>query len=235
MGEGTPRCLAGADKGRRMRFRTVFEQIFTLQTLIAAAVFVLITTALIVVIVRNRARKREHLPFAARENNPLEIGVAVVLAGIAAFLVWVSFGANARLGGGTGIAQGDPEPPAARVDVTAFRWCWDFAYQSAPVRVTGSCGSVADRPVLVVPAGQPVDFSITSRDVVHSFWVPEFGIKRDANPDHVNTLRMRFPEGQWLGRCSEYCGAYHVNMDFYIRAVSPDEYQRWLASGAVST
>src|SRR4051794_30436932 len=181
-----------------MLFREVFEQVFTLQTLIAGGVFVLVVGVLVVVVARNRARKREHLPFAARENNALEIGVSVVLAGVAAFLVWVSLDANTRLGGGTGIAQATAGPPPPAIDVTAFRWCWDFSYRAAPIRVTGTCDNVADRPVVVVPAGQPVDFAITSRDVVHSFWVPEFGVKRDANPDHVNALRMEFPEGRWL-------------------------------------
>jgi cytochrome c oxidase subunit 2 len=218
-----------------MLFRDVFEQIFTLQTLIAGGVFVLVVGVLVVVVARNRARRREHLPFAARENNALEIGVSVLLAGAAAALVWVSLSANARLGGGTGVAEATEGRPAAQISVTAFRWCWDFAYQgAAPVRVTGSCDRPEDRPVVVVPAGQPVDFALTSRDVVHSFWVPEFGIKRDANPDHVNELRMTFPEGQWLGRCSEYCGTYHLDMDFYVRAVPPDQYAQWLQSGGTS-
>jgi cytochrome c oxidase subunit 2 len=216
-------------------FRDVFEQVFTLQVLIAGGVFVLVVGVLAVVVARNRARRREHLPFAARENNALEIGVSVLLAGVAAALVWVSLSANNRLGGGTGVAEATEGPPAARISVTAFRWCWDFDYQGAtPVRVTGTCDRPEDRPVVVVPAGQPVDFALTSRDVVHSFWVPEFGIKRDANPDHVNGLRMTFPEGQWLGRCSEYCGTYHLNMDFYVRAVPPDQYAQWLQSGGTA-
>jgi len=42
---------------------------------------------------------------------------------------------------------------------------------------------------------------------------------------------MAFPEGRWLGRCSEFCGTHHVDMDFYVRAVSPGEYQQWLQGG----
>jgi cytochrome c oxidase subunit 2 len=80
-----------------------------------------------------------------------------------------------------------------------------------------------------------VEFHITSHDVIHSFWLPDFAIKRDAFPDHVNTLRMVFPhEGRWRGRCSEYCGTHHVTMDFFVRVVSPAQYQQLLHSGGTT-
>jgi cytochrome c oxidase subunit 2 len=220
--------------GRGVRFREVFERIFTLQLAIAVGVFVLITGVVLVAIVRNRARRRTALPFATTENNALEVGVAVLLGGAAAFLVWLSVQGNEQLTGGAGAPADLAAPPAARIDVTGYRWCWDFAYTDTPIRVTGTCDNPGNRPVIVVPAGQPVAFSITSQDVVHSFWVPEFGVKRDAYPDHVNMLTMSFPEGRWLGRCSEFCGTHHVDMDFYVRAVSPGEYQQWLQSGGAA-
>src|SRR5947209_16066305 len=99
------------------------------------------------------------------------------------------------------------------------------------VRVTGEC-STGDFPTVVVPAGQPVEFDLTSQDVVHAFWLPDFAAKRDAYPDHINTLRMVFPQqGRWRGRCSEYCGTHHVTMDFYVQVVSPAQYQQFLHSG----
>jgi cytochrome c oxidase subunit 2 len=55
-------------------------------------------------------------------------------------------------------------------------------------------------------------------------------------PDHVNTLTLTFDHtGQWLGRCSEYCGTHHVTMDFFVRAVPSDQYQQWLAHGGAAT
>jgi cytochrome c oxidase subunit II len=217
-----------------VRFREVFEHLFTVQLAIAAGVFVLVTVVLLVALVRNRARRRTELPFAATENTPLEVGVAVVLAGAAAFLVWFGVQGNEQLGGGAGAPADLAAKPAATVAVTAYRWCWDFAYASTPIHVTGTCDNAADRPVLVVPAGQPVAFTITSKDVVHSFWVPDFGVKRDAYPDHVNDLTLTFPEGRFRGRCSEFCGTHHVDMEFEVRAVSPGEYQQWLSSGGTA-
>ncbi|RCW46090.1 cytochrome c oxidase subunit 2 [Halopolyspora algeriensis] len=216
-----------------MPFSTVFDQLFTVWAAIAGGVFVLVTGIVLVAVLINRAKRRRKLPFRASENKPVELGYVVVLAGIVAALFYGSYQANSALNHGKGLAA-ETTTPAARIDVTAYRWCWDFAYQSAPVTVTGTC-TTNDFPTVVVPAGQPVEFNLTSRDVVHAFWLPDFAAKRDAYPDHVNTLRMVFPEeGRWRGRCSEYCGTHHVTMDFYVRAVSPAEYQQYLDSGGAA-
>jgi cytochrome c oxidase subunit 2 len=125
---------------------------------------------------------------------------------------------------------------SVHVKVTAFQWCWRFDYREAPVSVTGTCVDRAHAPTLVVPAGQPVQLDLTSQDVIHSFWIPELAVKKDAMPDHVNTLTLTFDHaGQWLGRCSEYCGTHHVTMDFFVRAVPSDQYQQWLAHGGAAT
>jgi cytochrome c oxidase subunit 2 len=217
-----------------MPFRNVFDQALAVWSAIAGAVFVLVISILLVAIGRNRARRREGLPFSASKNAPVELGFVVILAAIVGALVFGSFVWNSRLHNGVGLAQTDSSPPAARINVTAFRWCWNFDYQSAPVHVTGKC-TTGDFPTVVVPAGQPVEFDITSTDVVHALWLPDFAVKRDAYPDHVNTLRMVFPEqGRWRGRCSEYCGTHHVTMDFYVRVVSPAQYQQFLHSGGTT-
>lgn len=204
-----------------MPFRNVFDQVLTVWGAIAGGVFVLVVGVLLGAILLNRAKRRDKLPFSASENNPLELGYVVMLAGIVGALVSGSFLANSYLHDGVGLAQAPATTPATRINVTGFRWCWDFAYQQAPVHVTGQC-TTGDFPTVVVPTGQPVEFNITSSDVTHAFWLPDFAVKRDAWPDHVNTLRMEFPQqGQWRGRCSEFCGTHHVTMDFYVRAVSP--------------
>ncbi|MDR7301436.1 cytochrome c oxidase subunit II [Haloactinomyces albus] len=216
-----------------MPFLKVFNQVFSVWATIAGIVFALVTVTLLVAIIRNRANRRANPPFRASKNNPLEVGYVVVLAGIAAALFYGSFQANSALNHGKGLAA-ETTTPAAHIDVTAYRWCWEFSYQEAPVTVTGTC-TARDFPTVVVPAGRPVEFNITSEDVVHAFWLPDFAVKRDAFPDHVNTLRMVFPEeGRWRGRCSEYCGTHHVTMDFYVRAVSPAEYQQYLQNGGAA-
>lgn len=218
-----------------MPFRAVFTPLLTLWASIAAGVFVVVTGLLLYALARNRARRREHLPFAAESKPVLEIAYAVVLGGVAAALVTGSFIALSRVGSGVGLtAEQSAAPPAAQIEVTAFRWCWDFAYRDAPVHVTGDCVA-GTYPTVVVPVGQTVEFDVTSRDVLHAFWLPDFDAKIDAFPDHTNTLRMIFPEqGRWRGRCSEYCGPHHATMDFYVRVVSAQQYRQFLAGSPVS-
>lgn len=216
-----------------MPIRGVFDQIFPIWAAIAGGVFVIVTGLLLFALARNRARRREHLPFARDSNHKLESGYAVLLGLVVAGLVTGSFLAMHRVNSGTGLAPAAVEAPdAVHIDVTAFRWCWDFGYTTGK-HVTGAC-TPGDYPTIVVPAGQPVDFAISSRDVVHGFWLPHFAAKLLAFPGHTNHMRMVFQdEGQWLGRCSEFCGNHHTTMDFHIKVVSPQQYQQFLAGGSV--
>ncbi|KAB8168615.1 cytochrome c oxidase subunit II [Streptomyces sp. 3MP-14] len=98
-------------------------------------------------------------------------------------------------------------------------------------------GTPADRdpetgnpgPTLVLPEGETVQFIITSRDVVHSFWVVPFLMKQDAIPGHVNTFEVTPDrQGTFLGKCAEMCGVDHSRMLFNVRVVSPEEYDAYL-------
>jgi cytochrome c oxidase subunit 2 len=217
-----------------MPFRPVFDEIFTVWTAIACGVFVIVTGLLLYAIVRNRARRRTHLPFVRDANNPLEIAYAVGLGLVAAGLVTGSFLAMAKVNEGAGLAEAATSgPDAVHIDVTAFRWCWDFGYAGTARHVTGDCAQSS--PTIVVPAGRPVEFDVTSRDVIHAFWLPDFAAKVDASPGNVNPLRMIFPaEGRYRGRCSEYCGVHHTTMDFYVEVVTPAQYQQFRAGAGAS-
>lgn len=129
--------------------------------------------------------------------------------------------------------------PDVKVDVTAFQWNWEFQYPDvkAPAgQPVSTIGSSTEVPVLVLPTGKRVQFSLTSKDVIHSFWVPEFLFKRDVfpYPDKNDTQKV-FQissidrSGAFVGRCAEMCGTYHSAMNFEIRAVSPALYQSYIA------
>jgi cytochrome c oxidase subunit 2 len=208
-------------------FHDVFTRVFTVEGAIAGGVFVLVALALVVAVVRRRAGRGVE-PSRTSERNRLEWVYVTLLAGAAAFLVWFTVSANAQ-----DTASAHPAkvagPAPARVSVTAFQWCWRFHYLDAPVTVTGAC-TTNDYPTIVVPTGRPVEIELTSQDVVHSFWIPALDVKVDAYPDHTNTFDLNFSKpGRWLGRCAEYCGTYHTTMDFWLDAVSPTQYQQWLA------
>lgn len=209
-----------------MSFRSVFDHVVTVEAAIAGGVFVLVLLGLLIAIRRRRARSGA-LAYPRAERNGFELAYAVLLAAIAGFLVWFTVSANAQ-----DTATAHPtsnQTNAATVQVTAMQWCWRFHYLDQPVTVTESC-SEQRYPTLVVPVGRPVRIELTSQDVVHGFWVPDLAVKVDAFPDHTNTFTLNFDHpGQWLGRCSEFCGTYHTTMHFYLRAVPANEYQQWLA------
>jgi cytochrome c oxidase subunit 2 len=118
-------------------------------------------------------------------------------------------------------------PSKLHVTIVAFQWCWDFEYLHTPVDITGSCSR--GYPTLVVPAGETIEFSLISDDVVHEWWLPESRYKEEAFPHHFNNFQLRFSTtGRWEGRCDEFCGLYHDRMDFSVRAVSPPAFARWL-------
>jgi len=88
-----------------------------------------------------------------------------------------------------------------------------------------------DNP-LVIPTGQKVRFLITSDDVIHAWWVPDFAIKKDAIPGYINELWANVPvgkEGIYRGQCAELCGKDHAFMPIVVEAKSPTDFKQWLA------
>jgi cytochrome c oxidase subunit 2 len=127
----------------------------------------------------------------------------------------------------------EPANPDVTVDVIAFKWNWKFSYRDSqgpdkqPVTTIGNSDYV---PVLVLPTHKTIRFVESSQDVIHSFWVPELLFKRDVFPGNVkNSFAVTIEkEGAYVGRCAELCGTYHSMMNFELRAVPFDEYQRFI-------
>lgn len=211
-------------------FRNVFWNIFPMEAVIAAVVFGLVMAAITAAVLVSRRKKRRGLPASRREHlHAVEAAFGVAVAGMAAFLIFSNFSANSQDFPGSSVK------PALRVQVTAFQWCWRFRYEGEPVTVAGSC-SDGQYPVLVVPAGEPVEYDVTSVDVVHAFWVPYLETKMDAFPGHVNTFTTTVAgTGRWIARCAQFCGLYHSEMDFWLQVVTPSQFDQWLHSRTAST
>jgi len=78
-----------------------------------------------------------------------------------------------------------------------------------------------------------VRFVVTANDVIHAWWVPQMGVKKDAIPGFINEMWARIDEpGTYRGQCAEFCGVFHDQMLFTVRAVSPAEFEQWLAATA---
>jgi cytochrome c oxidase subunit II len=106
------------------------------------------------------------------------------------------------------------------VNVTGQQFTWTFEY--APERV--------QTKELVLPVDRPVEFRIRSRDVIHSFWVPQFRLKSDAVPGLTTKIRLTPDrEGNYEVVCAELCGLGHSTMRQFVRVVPADEFQSWLS------
>ena len=220
-----------------------FDQLWALYLPVSIAVFVIVAVVLAIVAVRFRSGRRtaEQAAAAPASADRLELAYVLVLAVVAAVLLWRSFealdgqsvpssrpvadaAAAARDGGATG-APGAP----LTVDVLAARWNWRFTYPGGVVQ-TGD-GTERRPATLVVPAGRPVRFHLTSADVAHALWIPDLRIKYDAIPGRDNPFTARFAAGRTYrnDRCSEFCGAFHDQMVFRVRVLEPAAFDAWLA------
>ena len=119
------------------------------------------------------------------------------------------------------------DPKAIQVEVTGQQWLWNFSYPGN--------GGVRSQ-VLHLPVNQPVVFHVTSKDVKHSFWIVQMGIKIDANPGE-NTETSVTPNkiGIFDIRCAELCGLLHAYMQNKVIVQSQADYDAWLASQPNST
>jgi len=207
-------------------FQSAFSQLFTQDVIIAWAVFGLVLFGIAGAMVYSRyRRKKGQGPSQAVDANRTEIGYAAALVCIVVFLVYSSFTANAK-------DYPDPPKPAAQVTVTGFQWCWRFHYQGTSFTATGQCQGLRSLPVLVVPVGEPVRLSLTSTDVIHAVWMPQWKFKLYAYPGEVNTATLTIPRaGKWMNRCAQLCGLYHYEMDFWLQAVPPAAFRSYLRTG----
>ncbi len=128
--------------------------------------------------------------------------------------------------------------PAVTVNVIGYQWSWQFQYPQYKASDT-TTGVVTDNgvsypgplPVLELPKGETVRFNLTSPDVIHSFWVPQFLFKRDVIPGHPNHFEITLTRtGTYTGHCSELCGLYHSRMLFTLKVVTPAQFRQWISA-----
>jgi cytochrome c oxidase subunit 2 len=175
-------------------------------------------------------RKRgDKLPPQVRYNMPIEILYTVVPFVLIAVLFYYTAKDENTI-------DAIPAHPAVTVNVVGFQWSWEFNYPSQGVTEDGAMwqpnlpASQQHLPLLEIPVGESVEFNLTSPDVIHAFWVPEFLFKRDVIPGHPNHFSITATQtGTFTGHCSELCGIYHSRMLFTLKIVTPSQYQTWIA------
>lgn len=195
----------------------------------ALAVGVLVWGLIFWCVIRYRKRG-DALPAQTRYNLPIELiytAVPFLIISVLFFYTAVTQTYVNKLS----------KNPDVTVQVVASKWNWKFRYVDAdakgpdgqPVSTVGSADYI---PVLVVPAHEKIRFVENSVDVIHSFWVPDLLFKRDVFPGNVtNKFEVTIDkEGAYVGHCAELCGTYHSMMNFELRAVTPDQYAKFIAA-----
>ena len=194
-----------------------YEHVWGIYLPMAIAVFAIVVFALIALLAFGARRSR---PGRRSEAPALEAGYAVGLACVAAVLVWVTFRAETpidRL-----VAH-----PGLRLKVIAAQWSWRFIYSNG-VQVA-DIDTWHPAPAYV-PIGTEIEFSGTSEDVIHGFWVPALHYQRQVLPGYTTHFDLLFEKGGlYSGECSVLCGEDHSEMHFAIEAVSPARFRDWLA------
>jgi len=184
--------------------------------LLAVSVFftVLIFGAIFVFAIRYRRRSETELPRAGHTGLALEIVWSVIPFG----LTMIMFGWGAKLF----FSESRPPDNAMQIYVVGKQWMWKMQHMEGQREINE----------LHVPVGRPVRLTMTSEDVIHSFYVPAFRTKEDVVPGRYSTTWWTPTKpGKYHLFCAEYCGTNHSRMIGWIYVMPPQDYQAWLNGG----
>ena len=200
-----------SDLGREIDF--LWDRLLLLGTI----VFILVEGILVYIVFKYRRRENQPTPPQTHGSTKLEITwtliPAVILVFIAVPTVRTIF-----------ITQAQAAPGSLNIEVTGHQWWWEFKYPEYGVTTANE---------IYLPAGRTVNFRLRSADVIHSFWTPQLGGKRDVVTNRTNYLWYT-PDSStasnvWNGFCVEYCGASHANMRFRVFTVTQEQFASWVA------
>jgi cytochrome c oxidase subunit II len=210
----------------RTDFNRDVDFLFKILIYAGTGVFIFVEGILVLTLIRFRRRPNQPEPKHVHGNTVLEITWTVIplliLIVIAIPTVRTIFKTQAT-------ARSD----ALQVEVIGHQWWWEFRYpQFTMAGANGRVDTVVTANELYLPIGRTVNFTLKSRDVIHSFWVPALAGKRDVVSNHTNYLWYT-PDSSgmsvWNGACVEYCGTSHANMRFKAFTVSESDFNSWIA------
>jgi cytochrome c oxidase subunit II len=183
---------------------------------LSCVIYLLVMTALAVAIFRRRHDNDMSPAVTARLTQRVVLAsgaTVVILVALTVVTVVADRGLNSPSG-----------PGAITVDVTGHQWWWDFQYRDVSPN-----DFVTSPNELHIPVGMPVVLKAQSRDVIHSFWVPNLHGKRDLIPGQVtHTWIQADRAGVYRGQCAEFCGQQHAHMALVVVAEPIDRFQAWI-------
>ncbi len=180
----------------------------------AVVVFVVVEGLLLYVVFRYRDRGGDEVPVPVHGSTLLEIGWTLVPAIILVLIAVPTIRT---------IWEVDSPPTAAdplQIEVVAHQWWWEFSYPEEGITTANE---------MHVPVGRTVELTMTSADVIHSFWVPRIGGKRDVNPGETTGLWFTVDSaGRYPGQCAEFCGMSHALMQMELVAQDSAGFRDWV-------
>ncbi len=190
----------------------------------AVPIFLLVEGLIVYSILRFRRRRADEMPKQVEGHAPLEFAwtaLAFVIVGVLFVITLRALQTDYEVK-----ADNEAGDPDLTVHVEGYMFNWDYTYFLGDGTQTG----VRTTGTLTIPTDRNVFLEISSRDVQHSFWVPDLAGKVDAIPGVVNSMWLHVDEpGVYKGNCAEYCGTLHYNMLIEVEAVPPDQFETWLA------
>ena len=226
---------------------------------IAGVVLVGVAVVMVLLIWRNRVSsydRDDEWPAQTHGHIPLEIGWTVgflltmtVVAGI--MLLALPTVDRTEANATEVSVDGAPVTWEPTVVVVGNQWWWEFRYyfsdqvDLASLREHGDAKALPPADIvtsgqMVIPTGEEIELIITSRDVIHSFWIPALNGKRDAVPNRFSPWKIEASDpGFYFGQCTEFCGLSHSRMRMQVVGLNPSEFQAWVdrtdADAAVPT
>lgn len=177
-------------------------------------VFILVEVLLVFILVKFRDTDGNREAKQIHGNTTLEISWTLVPAVILAFIAVPTIKTIFE-------TQAKATPGALQVEVIGHQWWWEFRYPQYGIVTANE---------LYLPVGRTANFALTTKDVLHSFWIPQLNGKRDLISNHTNYIWFT-PDSAfaWNGFCAEYCGTSHANMRFKVFTVTPAQFASWAA------
>ena len=193
--------------------------LWLLMLTVCVAVFATVLVALLVGVIRgarNRSKEESALPSESTLTRGVGVAVALTIVTLVALLV-----ASVWTGRTVGSLQASS---AITIAITGHQWWWEVEYEDAvPSR------RVVTANELHIPTNRPVVLKVTSRDVIHSFWVPNLQGKRDLIPGYTTAIWLQADRsGVFRGQCAEFCGMQHAHMALDVVAESDQDFEAWL-------
>jgi len=187
---------------------------------VAGIIGVIVAVVIVYTVIKYKDRGQP-IPEQTHGKPALEITLTIIPALILAVVAVFTFGAIFKL------AKTDDTEMI--INVTGQQWWWEYDYPAQ--NEFGITQPIISTGQLVLPVGTKVLLRETSRDVIHSYWIPALNGKRDAVPGRVQTLRLEADApGIFAGQCTEFCGLSHANMRMEAIALSKEDFAKWVAN-----